>query len=73
VPEIYDASLADQNVEISTERRNDMARQLAREHGLLVGVSAAAAVVGSCEIAGELKKNQPATMSRCCVIPATNI
>ncbi|MFZ0480794.1 MAG: cysteine synthase family protein [Terriglobales bacterium] len=62
VPEIYDASLADQNVEISTEAAHDMARQLAREHGLLVGVSAAAAVVGSVQIAESLKKNQPATI-----------
>jgi len=50
VPEIYDASLADQNVEISTEAAHDMARQLAREHGLLVGVSAAAAVVEVCRL-----------------------
>ncbi|MGB9233806.1 MAG: cysteine synthase family protein [Terriglobales bacterium] len=62
VPRIYDASLADQNVEVSTEAAHDMARRLAREHGLLVGVSAAAAVVGSLQVAGNLKKNQPATI-----------
>src|ERR1017187_3903873 len=42
VPGIYDASLADQNLEISTEAAHAMARRLAREQGLLVGVSAAA-------------------------------
>jgi cysteine synthase B len=62
VPHIYDASLADQNVEISTEAAHAMARRLAREHGLLVGVSAAAAVVGSLQIAEGLKKGQPATI-----------
>jgi S-sulfo-L-cysteine synthase (O-acetyl-L-serine-dependent) len=62
VPQIYDASLADQNVEISTEAAHAMARRLVREHGLLVGVSAAAAVVGSLQIAENLKKNQAATI-----------
>ena len=47
VPRIYDASLADQNLEIATEDAHAMARRLAREQGLLVGVSAAAAIVGS--------------------------
>jgi cysteine synthase B len=47
VPKIYDPTLADQNIEISTEDAYAMARQLSRTAGLLVGVSAAAAVVGS--------------------------
>jgi cysteine synthase B len=50
VPRIYDSSLADRNLEISTEAAHAMARRLAREHGLLVGVSAAAAVVGSLQV-----------------------
>jgi S-sulfo-L-cysteine synthase (O-acetyl-L-serine-dependent) len=62
VPRIYDASLADLNIEISTEAAHGMARRLAREQGLLVGVSAAAAVVGCLEIADQLRKNQPATI-----------
>ena len=62
VPRIYDSSLADQNVEISTEAAHAMARRLARELGLLVGVSAAAAVVGSLRVAEGLKKNYPATI-----------
>jgi len=62
VPRIYDSSLADVNIEISTESAYAMARSLAREHGLLVGVSAAAAVVGSLQVAENLKKNQPATI-----------
>jgi len=51
VPAIYDASLADENLEISTEESYAMAKRLAREEGLLVGISAAAAVVGSLQIA----------------------
>jgi cysteine synthase B len=55
VPKIYDSSLADRNLEISTEEAHAMARRLAREQGLLVGVSAAAALVGSLKIAAGLE------------------
>ena len=44
VPPIYDPALADENVEASTEVAYRMAKRLAREAGLLVGVSAAANV-----------------------------
>ena len=54
VPKIYDPSLADQNLEISTEDSYAMARHLSRNAGLLVGISAAAAVVGCLKIAREL-------------------
>jgi cysteine synthase B len=62
VPRIYDASLADENLEISTESAHAMARRLAREQGLLVGVSSAAAVVGSLLIIKRLADNQRATV-----------
>jgi cysteine synthase B len=62
VPRIYDASLADQNLEIVTEDAHAMARRLAREQGLLVGVSSAAAVVGSLQVIESLKINQQATV-----------
>ncbi|MGD1026055.1 MAG: cysteine synthase family protein, partial [Candidatus Sulfotelmatobacter sp.] len=51
VPAIYDPSLADRALEIETEAAYAMAKQLAREEGLLVGVSAAAAVTASMKIA----------------------
>lgn len=60
VPRIYDASLADENLGVRTEDAHTMARRLAREEGLLVGVSAAAAIVGSLKVAAALKKQQPA-------------
>jgi S-sulfo-L-cysteine synthase (O-acetyl-L-serine-dependent) len=54
VPKIYDATLADENIEISTEDAHVMARRVARECGLLLGISAAAAIKGSLQIAERL-------------------
>jgi cysteine synthase B len=64
VPKIYDETLADKNLEIATEDAYAMARHLSRGAGLLVGISAAAAVVGCLEIARglSLKKNQEAVI-----------
>jgi cysteine synthase B len=53
IPAIYDPNLADRNLEIETEASYEMARRLAREEGLLVGISAAAAVVACLKIAQE--------------------
>lgn len=53
VPAIYDPALADRAVEVETEAAYAMVKQLAREQGLLVGISAAAAVVASAQIARE--------------------
>ncbi|MGA9957839.1 MAG: cysteine synthase family protein, partial [Acidobacteriaceae bacterium] len=53
VPRIYDAHLADRKMEIETEAAYAMARRLARERGLMVGISAAAAVAASMRVAEE--------------------
>jgi cysteine synthase B len=53
-PGIYDETLADENVEVATEDAFAMARRLAREEGLFVGVSAAAAVVAAGRVASTL-------------------
>ena len=53
VPAIYDPFLADRNLEVETEAAYAMVKQLAREEGLLVGISAGAAVVASLRIARE--------------------
>ncbi len=53
VPAIYNPHLADRALEIETEAAYEMARRLARDEGLLVGISAAAAVVASIKIAQE--------------------
>src|SRR5215813_12109748 len=52
VPGIYDPELADENLEIGTEAAHDCARRLGREEGLLVGVSAGAALAAALEVAG---------------------
>jgi cysteine synthase B len=53
VPAIYDATLADREMAIQTEAAYEMARRLARDAGLLVGVSAAAGVAAGVAIARE--------------------
>jgi cysteine synthase B len=53
VPAIYDPHLANRNLEIETEKAYAMAKRLAREEGLLVGISAAAAIVACEQIAKE--------------------
>ena len=53
VPPIYDPALADRNIEMETEAAYAMAKRLARTEGLLVGVSAAAAVAACLKIAEE--------------------
>jgi len=58
VPKIYDPSLADADIGIATEDAYSMAKRLAREEGLLVGISAAAAVAGCLQLARELKRDE---------------
>jgi S-sulfo-L-cysteine synthase (O-acetyl-L-serine-dependent) len=53
VPAIYDPRLADRAMQVETEAAYAMAKRLAREEGLLVGISAAAAVVACAQIARE--------------------
>jgi cysteine synthase B len=62
VPPIYDAALADRHVEQSTEEAYVMAKRLGRTQGLLVGVSAAAAVAASLKIAEEVSKTGEAAV-----------
>ena len=54
VPPIYDARLADRHVEQSTEGAYEMAKHLGRSEGLLLGISAAAAVAASLRIGKEV-------------------
>ena len=55
-PGIYDPDFADRRLGIRTETAYGMARRLAREEGYLVGISAAAAMVGCLDIAEELAR-----------------
>jgi cysteine synthase B len=55
VPEIYDPTIADQNLGTPTEEAYDTVKRLAREEGILVGLSAGAAVATSLRVARELE------------------
>jgi len=57
VPKIYDPSLADEDHGISTEASYAMLKRLAREEGLLVGISSGTAVVGALELAQQLENS----------------
>src|SRR4029077_15485758 len=61
-PAIYDHTLADENLEISTEEAYRMVKRLAREEGLLVSPSAAAALNGCLAVAKEIPSREHAVM-----------
>jgi cysteine synthase B len=54
VPGIYDSTLADGNLWIDTEDCHAMARKLAREEGLLLGISAAGNIVAARKLGEQL-------------------
>lgn len=56
-PGIYDESFADRDILVGTEETYEMARKLARSEGYLVGISAAAAMVGTVKVAEELAES----------------
>jgi S-sulfo-L-cysteine synthase (O-acetyl-L-serine-dependent) len=51
VPGIYDPALADEDMRVSTEDAYTMVRRLAREEGLLVGISGGAALSAALNVA----------------------
>ena len=55
-PGIYDSSMADENVFVSTEAAQMLTRRLALEEGLLVGVSSGAALAASLDLAARLER-----------------
>ena len=58
VPKIYDAALADLDLEIATEEAHEMTRRLAREEGLLVGISSGAALAGALRVAQRMPPSE---------------
>jgi cysteine synthase B len=62
VPGIYDASLADDQVEVGTEDAHKMVLRLAREEGLLVGVSSGANLFAALEVAKGVKEGVVVTI-----------
>jgi len=61
-PAIYDDTLADENLEVSTEDSYRMVKRLAREEGLLVSPSAGAALNGCLSVASRIPENESAVM-----------
>src|SRR5215472_5490242 len=59
-PAIYDDRLADENLEVSTEEAYRLVKRLAREEGLLVSPSSAAALLGCFHIAAKIPRDQKA-------------
>jgi cysteine synthase B len=62
VPGIYDPALADRDLEVGTEEAQEMTRRLAREEGLLVGVSAGAAAMAALKVASALEEGVVVTV-----------
>ena len=62
VPGIYDPGLADEQLEISTDEAHRMVLRLAREEGLLVGVSSGANAAAALRVAGRLNEGVVVTI-----------
>jgi cysteine synthase B len=62
VPKIYDPTLADEDIGISTEDSYAMAIRLSHEEGLLIGISAGAAVAGCMHVARKLRQDEEAVI-----------
>ena len=55
VPGIYDDTLADEDLRVSTEDAQDLTRRLAVRHGLLAGVSSGAALAAALRVASQAR------------------
>ena len=62
VPGIYDRSLADEALRVSTEAAYEMVRRLASEEGLLVGPSSGAALAASLRVAKRIREGVVVTI-----------
>ena len=55
LPKIYDPTFPDRVVEVATEEAQQLVKQLANEHGILVGLSSGAALAAARKIASEIE------------------
>lgn len=62
VPKIYDPGLAQENLKISTEQSQQMVVRLAREEGLLAGLSSGAAMVAVLKVAENIDRGTIVTV-----------
>jgi cysteine synthase B len=61
-PAIYDDALADENLEVATEDAYRLVKRIAREEGLMVSPSAAAALLGCFQVAKGVAPNERAVI-----------
>jgi len=61
-PGIFDPTLPDRTLEVSTEAAHEMVLRLARQEGLFAGVSSGAAVAAALQVAAELDKGVVVTL-----------
>jgi S-sulfo-L-cysteine synthase (O-acetyl-L-serine-dependent) len=61
-PAIYDDTLADENLEVNTEAAYHLVKRIAREEGLLLSPSAAAALHGCFQVANNIPPEKPAVI-----------
>src|SRR5215213_4641538 len=62
VPSIYDQTIADQNLATRTEEAYEMVKRVAREDGILIGISAGAAVATALRVAKEIDSGTVVTI-----------
>jgi cysteine synthase B len=62
VPAIYDPTLADEDLGVSSEEAYALVRRLAREEGLLVGISSGAALAATLTVARRLQQGVVVTV-----------
>jgi cysteine synthase B len=62
VPKIYDGSVADEDLGVRTEDAYRMVKRLAREEGMLVGISSGAAICACLEVAQRLPAGEGAVI-----------
>lgn len=56
VPGIYDPALADEDLRVESEEAYDMVRRLAREEGVMAGVSSGAALAATLDVASRIDR-----------------
>ena len=62
-PGIFDRSVLDATIRVEDEEAFECARRLAREEGLLVGMSSGAALAGALKLAADLPEDQEAVIA----------
>jgi cysteine synthase B len=62
VPKIYDAELADEDLAVETEAAQQMVKRLAREEGILAGVSSGGALCACLDVAKRVRPGDRAVI-----------